>query len=145
MHWCANRSRTSINPTGFCGFESRPLRLFLSLGIQLVKKVPKKTVVAHDIVKRWGGDKAVMHEGFVAVPTAFLMYLPSLGEYGLTPAEALFIIEIMAFKWDARSPHPSYKTLAARMGVSLAYVRKLARSLEQKKLIIRMSISPYHK
>lgn len=124
---------------GFAGSNSVPSAYFFYSSTSTRKThVAKKAVVSHDLVTRWGGDKAVMHEGFVAVPTAFLKYLATLGGFGLTPAEALFVLEIMAFKWDAGAPFPSYKTLATRMGVSPAYVRKLARNLEEKKFIRRV-------
>jgi hypothetical protein len=83
------------------------------------------------LVSRWGGRGELLVEGFVAVPTAFLKYLGSL-KPGLTPAEALFVLELMVYKWDAQAPFPGYKTLADRMGVSEVYARKLGRSLHAK-------------
>jgi hypothetical protein len=92
--------------------------------------------VARDVVTRWGGDSALLVDGFVAVPTVFLKHFSELNP-SLTPTEALFIIELMVFKWDQRAPYPSYKSLAARMGVSEVYTRKLARTLQQKGFLSR--------
>ena len=52
--------------------------------------------------------------------------------HSLTPAESLFVINLMYHKWDAASPYPSYKTLAGRMGISVQYARDIARALETK-------------
>jgi hypothetical protein len=84
-----------------------------------------------DLLVRWGGKRAILAEGFVAVPTTFLKYFGSM-EPGLTPTEALFVLELMVYKWDKRSPFPGYKAVAERMGVSEAYARKLARGLQTK-------------
>lgn len=84
------------------------------------------------VATRWGGDRRILAEGFVAVPTVFLTGFDDIKPYGLTIAEALFVLELMVFKWDAKNPYPSYSTLAKRMGVSTVYARRLARSLETK-------------
>ena len=87
---------------------------------------------ARGVATRWGTDKRILAEGFVAVPTVFLTGFKAIKPYGLTIAEALFVLELMVFKWDAKNPYPSYSTLAKRMGVSTVYARRLARSLETK-------------
>lgn len=99
---------------------------------------PEGSPTANDIVTRWGGHESVLNGGYLAVPTVFLKHLASIGKFGLTPAEALFVLEVMVFKWDKSAPFPSYRTIAERMGVSETYVRKLARSLEQKKYLRRI-------
>ena len=90
----------------------------------------------HSIAERWGGDAAVLAEGFVAVPRAFLR-LAGTFRPSLSPAETLFVIQLMSWKWDDRAPFPGYSTVANRMGVSVPYARKIARSLERKKLLRR--------
>jgi hypothetical protein len=92
--------------------------------------------VKKDIVSRWGGDPVILEEGFVGVPTTFLKYHSQL-EPSLTPAEVLFILQLMVFKWDKRSPFPKYKVLSKRMGVTEVYARKLARVLQDKGYLIR--------
>lgn len=89
------------------------------------------------IVKRWGGDKSVFAEGFLAVPTTLLKNLRTIGEYGLTPAELVFVLEVMSFKWGTEDPFPSYKRIADNMGVSEGYARKIARGLEEKGFLRR--------
>jgi len=91
-----------------------------------------------DIVSRWGGDQTIIGKGFVAVPVQFLLASASMTPYRLTPMEQLFVIEVMAFKWDTKAPFPGYKKVAARMGISEAYARKLARSLEGKGFLRRV-------
>jgi DNA-binding MarR family transcriptional regulator len=62
-----------------------------------------------------------------------------LKPYSLTVAEALFVIHLMWCKWDDDPPYPSLRTLARRMGITPIYARKLARSLEKKGFLRRMS------
>lgn len=86
---------------------------------------------------RWGGHERIFEDGYVAVPVTFLKYMDQMAPYVLTPAEALFVIQLMAFKWDGSDPFPSYGTIAERMGISDGYARKLARRLESKGFIDR--------
>lgn len=79
----------------------------------------------------------MLAKGYVAVPVSFLELGAQLKPHGLTPAEMLFVVCLMAHKWDERSPFPGYKKVAAWMGVSESYVRKLARGLETKHLLKR--------
>ena len=88
-------------------------------------------------VTRWGGHEALLEQGYVAIPVVFLRGVAKLTPYRLKPTEALFIIQLMAFKWGADDPFPSYKTLADRMGITETYTRKLARSLEGKGFLVR--------
>jgi DNA-binding transcriptional MocR family regulator len=56
----------------------------------------------------------------------------------LTSGEALFIIQLMNFKWNKRAPFPSYGLLAKRMGLSDKAVRRHAAALEAKKYLYRI-------
>ena len=76
--------------------------------------------------------------GYVPVPVEFLLHYASLKPYPLTSGEALFVIHLMAFKWDRDAPFPSYKRLAARMGVSDKMARRHAQSLDQKGYLRRV-------
>ena len=67
------------------------------------------------------------------MPRVFLRFAEKL----LTPAETLFVIQLMSWKWDASAPFPGYGAIAERMGLSVAYTRKIARSLEGKNLLRR--------
>ena len=92
-----------------------------------------------DIVTRWGGDAAIMANGYVAVPVHFLMKYAAMKPFCLTVPEAMFVVQVMAFKWDEKAPFPGYKKVAARMGISEAYARKLARGLEGKGFLRRVA------
>jgi len=106
--------------------------------MQLVR-AEKEGAEKRDIVTRWGGDAAIVSKGFVAVPTQFLLSCATMKPYCLTVPEALFVINVMAFKWDAKAPFPGYKKVAARMGISEQYARKLARTLEGKGFLKRIA------
>ena len=103
---------------------------------------PQVKAPRRDVPVRWGGGdgirESVRKDGFLAVPVVFLKSAASLGDYGLTPTETLFVIQLMSFKWGADAPYPSYKRLADRMGISTVYARKLAREIEKKGLIKRI-------
>src|SRR5262245_58727126 len=70
--------------------------------------------------------------GFVGVPTVFLQLYAQMKPHPITTGEALFILELMAFKWDSSAPFPGYPTLAERMGLSVKMVRRHAQRLEAK-------------
>ena len=101
------------------------------------KKRRSQKASSKDIVSRWGGEDVVFTDGFLAVPLILLKNLQTVGEYGLSPTEFVFLLQLMTFKWDTNAPYPSYKKIAEQMGVSEVYVRKIARSLEEKKFLNR--------
>ncbi len=72
--------------------------------------------------------------GFLVVPMKFLSHYTELS---LSSSEAMFILQLMTFKWDASAPYPTYATIARRMGVSEKMARRYARSLELKGLLRR--------
>ena len=88
----------------------------------------------HALVARWGNHDALFNgrEGWVGVPDAFLRCYGKLQPYGLTTAEAMFVLQLMAYKWTEEAPFPSYTTLAKRMGVTPKMVRRYAKALEEK-------------
>ena len=91
--------------------------------------------VNHKLAVRWGGHDELFAspEGWVGVPDAFLRNYAKLPLYGgLTGSEAMFVLQLMSFKWTGDAPFPSYKTLARRMGVSDKMVRRYAANLEAK-------------
>ena len=91
---------------------------------------------ARSFIKRWKHQN-LFARGFLVVPTLYLHHYATLKPYPLTPGEALFVLHLMEFKWDAKHPFPGYKTLAARMGLSDKMVRRYAQSLEAKKYLRR--------
>lgn len=104
------------------------------------ERLPKERAPARrDVVARWGSDARIVVDGFVGVPVLFLERMAALKPHAFTPAEALFVICVMAFKWDERMPYPSYKRIATWMGKSESYARRLAQQLEIKGLLRRVS------
>ena len=93
---------------------------------------------ARDVQTRWGGEPSILVKGFVGVPIVFLEKLATLKPFPLNPAETLFIICIMAHKWDERPPFPSYKRIAQWMGKTESYARRLAADLETKGYLKRL-------
>lgn len=135
--WCVASSVKAWEASAL-GFDSPALR---SSGATVLTSNPSKIMDAAEtfaeerpnraLLARWGGHPAVFAEGFVGVPTSFLKYFSSLTP-ALTPSEALFVLELMVYKWGSKAPFPGYKSLASHMGVSETYARKIARSLEKK-------------
>jgi DNA-binding transcriptional regulator YhcF (GntR family) len=88
------------------------------------------------LATRWKHE-VLFDKGFVGVPARFLELYARLKPFPLTPAEALFALQLMSYKWTAGAPFPSYQSLAERMGVSDKMVRRYAQSLEVKKYLQR--------
>jgi hypothetical protein len=86
--------------------------------------------------KRWNHEE-LFERGFVAVPSVFLRHYAHLKPHRLTMGEALFVLHLMEFKWDADAPFPGYGTLAQRMGISVKMARRHAQTLEAKKYLRR--------
>lgn len=59
------------------------------------------------------------------------------GGLGLSPTQAMLIIQLISYKRDIRMPFPAIKTLAARLGVSDTTVRNNLDALARKKLIVK--------
>jgi hypothetical protein len=90
------------------------------------------------LTTRWGEHPALIEDGWVGVPVSFLTNYGRLIQHGgITTAEAMFVIQLMAFKWDEAEPFPSYETLARRMGVTPKQARRYARNLEEKGFLSR--------
>src|SRR5213075_3151353 len=73
----------------------------------------------------------------VQISTFFLENYHRLKPYSLTHGEAMFVVHLMQHKWGAEAPYPGYKTIARRMDVSDKTARRLAKSLEDKKYLVR--------
>ena len=95
-------------------------------------KSPSRT-----FVQRWGGHDELFDRGFVVVPSTFFRNYSRLKPHPLSGGEALFVLHLMEFKWDAAQPFPGYKTLGQRMGVSDKMVRRYAQGLEAKGFLRR--------
>lgn len=55
----------------------------------------------------------------------------------ISHSEAMVIIHLMSFKWDAAAPFPALKTIATRMGITAPSVRTHLRSLEKRQYLKR--------
>lgn len=86
--------------------------------------------------RRWKHE-ALFAKGHVGVPVTFLQLYAQLKPYPLTMGEAVFVLHLMQFKWDEKEPFPSYKVIAAQMGVSDKMARRHAKSLEDKHYLRR--------
>jgi Helix-turn-helix domain len=89
----------------------------------------------YPFAKKWAAE--LESDGHVQVSTYFLENYHRLRPYSLTHGEAMFIVHLMQHKWGEQAPYPGYKTIAKRMGVSDKTARRLAKSLEDKKYLIR--------
>ena len=86
-------------------------------------------------VQRWKYE-ALFDNGFLATPVRFLELYAHLKPH-LSPGEALFVLELMTFKWTADAPFPSYDRIAKRMNITDKMARRYAQSLEAKKYLKR--------
>lgn len=67
-------------------------------------------------------------------------FLKNYHRLRITHIEAMVVIHLMSFKWDANAPFPSLKTVARRMGVTDTAVRNHIRSLVKKGMLHRQIV-----
>jgi hypothetical protein len=99
----------------------------------------EKASSVHGFAQRWGGEelfRELFGKGYVPVPSLFLQHYARLIP-PLNSGEAMFVLQLMDFKWDAKHPFPGYKTIAKRMGVTDKMARTHAKNLETSKYLIR--------
>lgn len=84
------------------------------------------------VSQRW--TAAIAAKGWTPVADFFLANYHRLK---ISHTEAMVIIHLMQFKWDHQDPYPSLQTIAERMGITVASVRKHMQTLESKELILR--------
>jgi DNA-binding MarR family transcriptional regulator len=92
-------------------------------------------IIKYPFAKMWAAE--LVDDGHVRISTFFLENYHRLKPYSLTHGEAMFIVHLMQHKWGADAPYPGYKMIAKRMGVSDKTARRLAKSLEEKKYLVR--------
>jgi DNA-binding MarR family transcriptional regulator len=95
----------------------------------------KDKINKYPFAKMWAAE--LEDNGHVRISTFFLENYHRLKPYSLTHGEAMFIVHLMQHKWGADAPYPGYKMIAKRMGVSDKTARRLAKSLEDKKYLVR--------
>jgi hypothetical protein len=88
-----------------------------------------------EVAARWTPKLA--GAGWTPISDVFLDSYTKL-DPPITNVEALLIIHLMKFKWDASPPYPGFKTLARRMAMTSTSVRNHARSLQKKGYLIRL-------
>lgn len=86
-----------------------------------------------DVARRWS-PVVVKQLGFTPVATYFLRNYTRLK---ITPIEAMVLIHVISYQWDARPPFPSLPRLAKELGLSTVQVRTHIRSLEKKEVLRR--------
>ena len=96
---------------------------------KLKELAPPDGAKARGWADRW--TPALVVDGVTPVSNFFLAHYHDL-KPEITHGEAMLIIHLMSFKWDADMPYPTYKTLAKRMLLKDAQARSLARGLERK-------------
>lgn len=108
---------------------------FLTLADQTAGEAKSKD---RSLEARWKHEE-FFNDGYVPVPNKFLELYSYLKPFPLTTSEALFVLQIMTFKWTADAPFPSYARIAHRMGVTDKAVRRMAQSIESKGYLKRIS------
>jgi hypothetical protein len=94
-------------------------------------------VVGRSATARWGTqDTELFREGWLSVPTKFIRSYAALNP-PLSPGEALFVLQLMTFKWDDAAPFPSYGRIAKTMGVTDKMARRYAQGLQRKGYLTR--------
>lgn len=118
------------------GFQMEPLK-----NVFPFPAVEENATVNRKLVNRWGGNDALFTQGFVGVPVSFLRLYSKLRPYALTIGEAMFVVQLMAFKWNNQAPFPAYTTLADRLGTGDKMARRYAKALEEKGYLKRQKRS----
>ena len=87
------------------------------------------------VAKRWTPELA--KGGFTPIVNFFLEHYSEMAPE-VTSVEAMFVIQLMVFKWTAQCPNPGFKTISQRMGMSSVAARNHARKLEAKGYLRRI-------
>lgn len=85
--------------------------------------------VQRDVAARW--TPMLSKKGWTPICDYFLDSYTRLAPK-ITNLEALLVIHLMRYKWDAEAPFPGFRALAKRMGITATSARNHARSLEKK-------------
>jgi hypothetical protein len=110
----------------------------VSLPSSKIKAAEKLPATDKSLIARWGNHDKFFDKGFVGIPARFLELYAKLEPHPLTAGEAMFVLELMSFKWTEDAPYPGYKRIAERMNVSDKMVRRYAQNLEAKTYLRRL-------
>lgn len=106
-------------------------------GREEMRPVASLRIVRRSATARWGiQETQLFREGWLSVPTKFLRSYATLNP-PLSPGEALFVLQLMTFKWDDAAPFPSYGRIAKSMGVTDKMARRYAQGLQKKGYLTR--------
>ena len=94
-----------------------------------------KEKLKYPFAEMWAAE--LENDGHVRISTFFLENYYQLKPYPLTHGEAMFVVHLMQHKWGKDAPYPGYKSIAKQMGVCDKTARRLAKSLEDKKYLVR--------
>lgn len=100
--------------------------------LKLRPKKAEKPEVPRQVADRW--TPVIAQKGWTPVSDYFLRNYHRLR---VSHTEAMVLIHLISFKWDAAAPFPALKTIGKRMGITIASVRTHLRNLEGKKLLHR--------
>ncbi len=90
--------------------------------------------------KKWGAT--VISQGFCIVPA---LLLRAQGRLGLSATQLALILQLSEFWWeDGKLPWPKKETVAKRLGITEKQVQRLARELEQRGYIKRVTRMTRH-
>lgn len=70
-------------------------------------------------------------------------FLKNYHRLKISHSEAMVIIHLISFKWDAKAPYPSLKTVAKLMGLTDSSVRSHVRKLEKRGFLHRVKNEGY--
>lgn len=115
--------------------SSRPGRKRDIMRGRMKRTSKSKAVTTRDVGKRW--TPALVKNGWTPISDDFLRYYGTIYPE-ISNSEAMFIVQLMSWKWDEKKPYPGFKTVAKRMGISATQARAHARSLENKKYLKRI-------
>jgi hypothetical protein len=79
-----------------------------------------------------------VRSGWTPIADVFLANYAHL-DPPITTGEAMFIIQLLRYKWDASPPFPSFGVIARAMDITDTAARGHARRLEAKKYLRRLS------
>jgi Helix-turn-helix domain len=117
--------------------STQRIRMSEGEGYDEMPSVEPGSIPSRSATGRWGEkDTWFFSEGWLSVPTKFLRYYAALNP-PLSAGEALFVLQLMTFKWDGAAPFPSYGRIAKTMGVTDKMVRRYAQSLQKKGYLTR--------
>jgi len=129
--------KTETNPESLSSADTETQRAVESEGREEVLPVASVRVLRRSATRRWGEQHTrLFREGWLSVPTKFLRSYTALNP-PLTSGEALFVLQLMTFKWEDAAPFPSYGRIAKTMGVTDKMARRYAQSLQRKGYLMR--------